>query len=153
MISILNQRITNLILITIVIISDQLSKQLIINNSKMLINKSLKIIQLTYTENYGAAFNIFDGNRIFLSLVSLLSSFILIFLIFVKRNLNNYDRIGLSLILGGTIGNGIDRICKGYVVDFIQLKFINFPIFNIADLAINIGFLLLLTSMFKYKKI
>jgi len=153
MISILNQRITNLILITIVIISDQLSKQVIINNSKMLINKSLKIIQLTYTENYGAAFNIFDGNRIFLSLVSLLSSFILIFLIFVKRNLNNYDRIGLSLILGGTIGNGIDRICKGYVVDFIQLKFINFPIFNIADLAINIGFLLLLTSMFKYKKI
>ena len=153
MISILNQRITNLILITIVIISDQLSKQVIINNSQMLINKSLKIIQLTYTENYGAAFNIFDGNRIFLSLVSLLSSFILIFLIFVKRNLNNYDRIGLSLILGGTIGNGIDRICKGYVVDFIQLKFINFPIFNIADLAINIGFLLLLTSMFKYKKI
>ena len=153
MISILNQRINNLILITVVIISDQLSKQVIINNSQMLINKSLKIIQLTYTENYGAAFNIFDGNRIFLSLVSLLSSFILIFLIFVKRNLNNYDRIGLSLILGGTIGNGIDRICKGYVVDFIQLKFINFPIFNIADLAINIGFLLLLISMFKYKKI
>ena len=153
MISILNQRINNLILITVVIISDQLSKQVIINNSQMLINKSLKIIQLTYTENYGAAFNIFEGNRIFLSLVSLLSSFILIFLIFVKRNLNFIDRIGLSLILGGTLGNGIDRIYKGYVVDFIQLKFINFPIFNIADLAINIGFLLLLISMFKYKKI
>ena len=54
-------------------------------------------------------------------------------------------------ILGGTIGNGIDRVINGYVIDFINLKFIDFPIFNIADVSINIGFFIILYSLIKRK--
>jgi len=63
--------------------------------------------------------------------------------------LSSIDLYSYSFILGGTIGNGIDRILKGFVIDFINLNIINFPVFNIADISINIGFIFLLFSIFK----
>ena len=60
--------------------------------------------------------------------------------------------ISYSFILGGTIGNGIDRTFRGYVIDFINLNFINFPVFNIADISINIGFIFLFYTLFKNKQ-
>ena len=57
----------------------------------------------------------------------------------------------MSFILAGSIGNGIDRIFNGFVIDFIKIKFIDFPVFNIADMAINIGALFLLISYFRNK--
>jgi len=84
-----------------------------------------------------------------LSLISIIFSILLIYLIFRKNNLNLFDLYSYSFILGGTIGNGIDRIFRGFVVDFINLNIINFPVFNIADISINIGFILLLYSFFK----
>jgi signal peptidase II len=54
--------------------------------------------------------------------------------------------------LGGTIGNGIDRITKGYVIDFINLNFIDFPVFNIADISINIGFIFIIYGLIKNKR-
>ena len=76
----------------------------------------------------------------------------MIYLILRKYKTESIELYSYSLILGGTIGNGIDRIIRGYVVDFINLNFIDFPVFNIADLFINIGFLLLLYSLFKNKR-
>ena len=73
----------------------------------------------------------------------------LIYLILSKNISNKFDLFAYSFILGGTIGNGIDRILKGFVIDFINLNFINFPVFNIADISINIGFIFLLYSIFK----
>ena len=102
--------------------------------------------------NYGAAFNIFSGNRIFLSCISVIFSILLTNLILRKNTLNLFDLYSYSFILGGTIGNGIDRILRGYVIDFINLNFINFPVFNIADISINIGFIFLLYSIFKNKR-
>ena len=76
-----------------------------------------------------------------------------IFLFILKNNINKtIDLLSYSFILGGSLGNGIDRIFKGYVVDFINLNFINFPIFNLADIAINIGFFLILYSLLKSRK-
>ena len=115
------------------------------------LNKNIFIFSINYLRNYGAAFNIFEGNRIFLSLVSILSSLILIYFIFVKEKLNPLDRYGLSFILAGSLGNGIDRMIKGYVIDFINLNLFNFPIFNIADIAINIGCIILIFNYFKLK--
>ena len=66
-----------------------------------------------------------------------------------KDNLNTIELYSYSFILGGTIGNGIDRIYRGFVVDFINLNIINFPVFNIADISINIGFIILLYIIFK----
>ena len=62
------------------------------------------------------------------------------------------DLLSFSFILGGTLGNGIDRITKGYVIDFINLNFIDFPIFNIADVSINIGLILAIYALIKNKK-
>ncbi|MBO8206341.1 signal peptidase II [Prochlorococcus marinus XMU1406] len=132
-----------------IVLIDQLTKYLMLYYKKLFINKDLLLFKLDFVKNYGAAFNIFSGSRIFLSLISILFSILLIYLIFRKNTLNAFDLYSYSFILGGTIGNGIDRIYKGFVVDFINLNFINFPVFNIADISINIGFIFLLYNIFK----
>ena len=135
-----------------IVLIDQFTKYLIIYNKKLFINKDFLLFKLDFVKNYGAAFNIFSGSRIFLSLISILFSILLIYLIFRKNNLNSIDLYSYSFILGGTIGNGIDRIYKGFVIDFINLNIINFPVFNIADISINIGFIFLLYNIFKYNR-
>ena len=132
-----------------IVLIDQFTKYLIFYNKKLFINKDFLLFKLDFVKNYGAAFNIFSGSRIFLSLISILFSIILIYLIFRKNTLNSFDLYSYSFILGGTFGNGIDRIYKGFVVDFINLNIINFPVFNIADISINIGFIFLLYNIFK----
>ena len=132
-----------------IVLIDQFTKYLMFYNKKLFINKDFLLFKLDFVKNYGAAFNIFSGSRIFLSLISILFSILLIYLIFRKNTLNPFDLYSYSFILGGTIGNGIDRIYKGFVVDFINLNIINFPVFNIADISINIGFIFLLYNIFK----
>ena len=132
-----------------IILIDQITKYLILYNNKILVNKDFLLFKLDFVKNYGAAFNIFSGSRIFLSLISITFSIILIYLILRKNSSNLLDLYTYSFILGGTLGNGIDRIVKGFVIDFINLNIINFPVFNIADISINIGFILILYSIFK----
>ena len=135
-----------------IIFIDQFTKYLMFYNYKIFINKDFLLFRLDFVKNYGAAFNIFSGNRIFLSLISIIFSIILIVLILRKNTLNSNELYSYSFILGGTIGNGIDRVIKGYVIDFINLNIINFPVFNIADISINIGFILLLFNIFKINR-
>jgi len=118
-------------------------------NYKTFINKDFLLFKLDFVKNYGAAFNVLSGNRIFLSCISIIFSIVLTYLILYKNTLNSIDLYSYSFILGGTIGNGIDRIYRGFVVDFINLNIINFPVFNIADISINIGFIFLLYKIFK----
>jgi signal peptidase II len=141
-----------LFLSSFIVLIDQLSKYLMLYNNKLLINKDFLLFKLDFVKNYGAAFNIFSGNRIFLSLISIFFSILIIYLIFRKNTLNLFDLYSYSFILGGTIGNGIDRIYRGFVVDFINLNIINFPVFNIADISINIGFIFLLYNIFKINR-
>jgi len=132
-----------------IVLIDQFTKYLMFYNKKLFINKDFLLFKLDFVKNYGAAFNILSGSRIFLSLISILFSILFIYLIFRKNTINLLDLYSYSFILGGTIGNGIDRIYKGFVVDFINLNIINFPVFNIADISINIGFIILLYNIFK----
>ena len=132
-----------------IVLIDQFTKYIILYNKKLLINKDFLLFKIDFVKNYGAAFNIFSGSRIFLSLISVFFSILLIYLIFRKNSLNSFDLYSYSFILGGTIGNGIDRIYKGFVVDFINLNIINFPVFNIADISINIGFIFLMYNIFR----
>ena len=134
---------------TFIILIDQFTKYLIFYNHKIFINKDFLIFRLDFVKNYGAAFNIFSGNRIFLSFISIIFSILIIYLILRKNTINTFDLYSYSFILGGTIGNGMDRILRGFVIDFINLNIINFPVFNIADISINIGFIFLLYSIFK----
>ena len=149
MINKIQTKIYFLFLSIFIVLIDQLTKYLMFYNKKLFINKDFLIFKLDFVKNYGAAFNIFSGSRIFLSLISILFSILLIYLILRKNTLNSFDLYSYSFILGGTIGNGIDRIYKGFVVDFINLNIINFPVFNIADISINIGFIFLLYNIFK----
>ncbi|MBO6978748.1 MAG: signal peptidase II [Prochlorococcus marinus XMU1428] len=132
-----------------IVLIDQFTKYLMFYNNKFFINKNFLFFKLEFIKNYGAAFNIFSGSRIFLSSISIIFSILLIHLILRKNTLNLLDLYSYSFILGGTIGNGIDRIYKGFVVDFINLNIINFPVFNIADISINIGMFFILYNIFK----
>ena len=132
-----------------IVLIDQFTKYLMFYNKKLFINKDFLLFKLDFVKNYGAAFNIFSGSRIFLSLISIIFSILLIYLILRKNTFNSIDLYSYSFILGGTIGNGIDRLYKGFVIDFINLNIINFPVFNIADISINIGFIFLLYKIFK----
>jgi len=132
-----------------IVLIDQFTKYLMFYNKKLFINKDFLLFKLDFVKNYGAAFNIFSGSRVFLSLISIFFSILLIYLIFRRNTLNSFDLYSYSFILGGTIGNGIDRIYRGFVVDFINLNIINFPLFNIADISINIGCIFLIYNIFK----
>ena len=145
-----NNKINYLFIICIFFILDQLSKFYINLNFNKILNKDLLIFKIEFVRNYGAAFNILNGSRLFLTFISVISTIILSYFIFLSEN-KFVNKYGLSFILAGSIGNGIDRVLNGFVIDFIKIKFVDFPIFNIADIAINVGVLLLIYSYFRYK--
>lgn len=138
-----------IIIISIILLCiDQISKLLVVN----LLTKtdSITIIKnffyLTYINNDGAAFSILVGKRIFLILVAIIVIIMLIH--YIKKNniQNKLEIVSLALIIGGSLGNLMDRVVRGYVIDFLDFKIFNynFPIFNLADTFIVIGVILLL---------
>ncbi len=142
---------TIIILSIIFLIVDQITKILVVNS--LVPGENIEIIKnifnIIYTNNTGAAFSILLGKRIFLIVVAVLIIGVLLY--YIKRNKieKKIDIIALSFVIGGSLGNLIDRIVRGYVIDFISIKIgnYNFPIFNVADILIVIGvFLLLLSS-------
>ena len=139
-----NNRLFYILLCLIIFLCDQFTKYFINSNYPKLINKNFIFFSIDYVKNYGAAFNLFSGSRIFLSIISIIISLFLVYLIFKKDSYRHLEIVSYSFILAGSLGNGLDRIVKGYVIDFINLNFIDFPVFNIADISINIGFILIL---------
>ena len=145
-----------IILSIIFIIIDQASKLIVINTLSK--KKSVEVIKsffyLTYTNNNGAAFSILTGKRVILIIVTLIVIGILIYYIRKTKVKENINKIALSLVIGGSIGNLIDRIVRGAVVDFLDFKIFgyNYPIFNLADTFIVLGVFLLLISMFRKDK-
>ena len=143
MINKINTKLYFLSLSFFIILLDQITKNIIFYNYRNFINYNFLLFKLDFVKNYGAAFNIFSGNRTFLSCISIFFSILLTYIIIRKDSLKLLDLYSYSFILGGTFGNGIDRIVRGFVIDFINLNFIDFPVFNIADISINIGFIFL----------
>ena len=132
-----------------IIMIDQFTKYFVLYNYKIFTQKDFFLFRLDFVKNYGAAFNIFNGNRIFLSAISIVFSIILVYLILRNKPTKTIEYYSYSFIFAGTFGNGIDRILNGFVIDFINLNIINFPVFNIADISINIGFIFLIYNIFK----
>lgn len=131
-------------IIILIILSDQAIKnQVIINGNGEILSNILKI---TYTENTGGAFNIGEGNINFLIIANIL---ILGILTFLSIHLNKGLTLSISLIIAGGLGNLIDRIIRGFVVDYIDItNIISFPIFNLADIFIVIGTIILIIQIF-----
>ena len=107
------------------------------------------IFHFTYVQNTGAAFSLFAGKVEWLRWLSLLVSLALIALALFSPVLRRWDQWGYGFILGGAMGNGIDRFVLSYVIDFLDFRLINFPVFNLADVFINIGIACLLIASFQ----
>ncbi len=105
------------------------------------------ILDIVYVKNTGAAFSIFENHTWILGLVSAIFSVAIVVYMLKAKPKDKITIISAGLLLGGAIGNGIDRIFRGYVVDFIEFSFINFPVFNIADIAITLGACLLILGI------
>ena len=97
------------------------------------------VLGFTYTFNTGAAFGILGKNTVLLIIFTVFFLAIFWFVDFYYKSNNGWYIAGFSLIVGGAIGNFVDRIFLGGVRDFIQLKFIDFPIFNFADIFLTVG--------------
>jgi signal peptidase II len=106
------------------------------------------VFHFTYVINTGAAFSAFRGGVGWLRWLSLGVSLLLAAFALYGPKLTKLEQLGYGCILAGALGNGIDRFFLSYVVDFLDFRAINFPVFNIADVAINLGIIWLLLSSF-----
>jgi len=139
-----------IIIVSSIIIFDQLSKQLVV--SMMELGQSITLIRnflyLTYVRNPGAAFGMFPYQTAFFIAVTLV---VVVLILYYYRYLSEdhrWMRLGLSLQLGGALGNLIDRITSAYVIDFINFT-IWPPVFNLADAAIVTGIAVFLVAFWR----
>ena len=141
-----------------IVILDQLTKKIIL--AKMALRDVVEVtsfFDIVHLHNYGAAFSFLHNaggwQRYFLSAISILVSILLPF--YIKKNQHDiFLAMGLTLVLGGAIGNLVDRLFLGYVVDFVSLHIDDifyWPAFNVADSAISLGVILLIYDALKKK--
>lgn len=126
--------------------ADMGTKLLAVNNLKALDSIPLidKILHLTYIENSGIAFGMFGGGKIvFIILTLVISTALLIFVLRTEKR-SVWLKLGTAFVISGALGNLVDRIARGYVVDFIDFRIIHFPVFNVADIAVCVGAVMLL---------
>ena len=137
----------------VVILLDMISKYIV--SRLLIVNESVMIIKnffnITYVRNTGAAFSIFSGNTFLVMIVSFIIIIGIILYISKNKPSNKIDKISYSLILGGAIGNFIDRIIYGYVRDFIEIDIFgwDYPIFNLADVFVVVGVILLVIATWR----
>jgi|AntRauTorcE11897_2_1112592.scaffolds.fasta_scaffold02761_6 signal peptidase II len=141
-----SQLIVSFIIIAIVLL-DQLTKMWIVNTLRL--SESFTVVpsflNITSHRNYGASWGLFQDQLGFFVIITLLALGVFVFLLKdIDFKNKPFYSIGLPLLIGGTIGNFIDRLRLGYVVDFIDTYIFtyNFPIFNVADMALTVGMIL-----------
>ena len=127
------------------IVLDSFSKNCAIKSLAGKEVKKLGLLNLNYVENRGAAFGILQNQKIFLSIITQLAVSATIYYFFFASSTKSDWRLKLSLtlIFSGTMGNFIDRIFRGCVIDFIEFSFVKFPVFNLADIFLTVGFAIL----------
>ncbi|MBM9929061.1 signal peptidase II [Pediococcus pentosaceus] len=138
----------------LLLVIDQLVKSAVSNQIALGTVKSFipGVLSLTNLRNDGAAWSILSGNQIFFYLVTVVALVVLIYLLVTQRQHLLYQW-GLTLMITGTLGNFIDRIRLKYVVDMFQIDFFNFPIFNIADMCLTFGVIILFIAIIRDERI
>lgn len=109
------------------------------------------IVDFFYLQNTGAGWGVLSGRLNLLVIISLIAVVYIIYLIIKNKDHYIITRIAYGLVLGGALGNFIDRLRLGYVIDMFRLTFIDFPIFNVADISLTIGVVLLIIVILFYK--
>ena len=129
-----------LILSIIIIAADQFAKYLVVSNMSLGDTAfSLGLFDITYVKNDGAAFSMLSGRMSLLSVISVVFCIAVIVYWIKKKPTHPLLCTSVMMIFSGAFANAIDRIFRGFVVDFIRTTFIDFPVFNIADIAITVG--------------
>ena len=133
----------NICFVAFLVVLDQIIKLVVYNTIRVAGREIVlipNILSLNYIENYGASFGLLF-TQLFLIGLGLVIIIAIIRILFSKKyELNNISKLGLSLVLAGGIGNLIDRIFRGYVIDYLDISnLFEFPIFNFADMCVNIG--------------
>ncbi len=125
----------------LIIALDQISKSLITSHFSLGEGTTIikGIFDFTYVRNEGAAFGILQGARVFFIILTVVICVALIVYLIKAKPTSLLEKTALAFIAGGAIGNFIDRVWLGYVRDFINLTFIDFPVFNVADCFVCIG--------------
>jgi len=144
------------IIIILAVVLDQATKMIVVRNLDY--GTMIPVIDgffyFTHTTNKGAAWGLFQNGRIFFLILTAAAAVVITYVLF--KNTNKLLRTALALILGGAMGNFIDRLFKGSVVDFLDFyfgKWYHFPTFNIADSCVVVGTVLLMYFMlFVYKE-
>lgn len=108
----------------------------------------LGLFRFRLVHNTGAAWGMFGDSTVALAILSLAVCLLLVVYLFVFSPRANFGQVvGLALVFGGGMGNALDRFSQGYVVDFIDLAFMNFPVFNVADIGVTCGFIIFLLGL------
>jgi signal peptidase II len=144
-----------LIITVLLVVLDQIVKYWVRETIPLFQTKPFlpNLVELTYVQNTGAAFSMLSSVTWLLALISLVASVFILF--FLLRGLFPHVlwQIALALVLGGAIGNLIDRVYFGYVVDMFSLQFMDFAVFNVADIGVTVGGVLLcFYVLFLYNK-
>ncbi len=136
----------SVILAVFLLFADQLTKYLVLQNLSdgTVITILPRILQFRYVENTGMAFSLLEGRSWLLGIFTLAVCAVLIVVLVKEKNLGRGKQFALLLIVSGGLGNGIDRLCRRYVVDFIEVLFTDFAVFNLADCCITVGAILLI---------
>lgn len=141
------------VIAAITLILDQLTKYLVVQSFKLGDTLPLwqGVFHFTYVRNTGAAFSLFSQGGGWLRWLSLIVSLALMAYAWFGPKFTTFEQLGYSFILGGALGNGIDRFINSYVVDFLDFRLIKFPVFNLADVFINVGIVCLLIASIGHK--
>lgn len=130
------------VVVALIAVADQLIKRAVLASS-LVHGEDITVIsgflELEYVENTGAAFSLFEGRTQILSVFSALVLLVGIYLLFARKIKSKVMLISVVMIMGGGLGNLIDRIIYHFVVDYIKVLFIDFPVFNFADCFITVG--------------
>ena len=149
--------IVNLIRIALIVVMDQVVKQQVGPYLQTVPEGTVPIIEnvvnLTYVENRGAAFGMLADHRWVFMILSCVGVAVLLIWLLVKAPENRALQLGMVFVIGGGIANLIDRFRLGYVIDYLDLKFIKFYVFNLADAFVCVGcFVIALALIFEASK-
>ncbi len=139
----------------LIVAADQITKYLTVANIALYEKVPFLpgFLRFTYVQNTGAAFSAFEGMQwLFLVIFAVLTVLILVEYFKKPMPFTTFDRWCIAAIYGGGLGNMIDRVRLGYVVDMIETEFIRFPVFNVADCFITCGCIALLISLIFFNK-
>jgi signal peptidase II len=147
----------SLIVAVMVVVLDQGTKLAVVRNLDLCERIAVwgSLVKLTHIRNSGAVFGMMKGAGAYFTFFSILAAGVLLIVLFFSRNSSRLVKVALGLVLGGEVGNLIDRLRYGAVVDFIDLgvsERIRWPCFNLADFAITAGVILLIVNILATSK-